>query len=145
MSPDSLFTICNAISLVAWLIIVIVSPFWFDFDKFVVGIIITLFTLIYAWLIIAYFNFRSTGDFSSLDSLMVLFSDKRMVLAGWVHYLAFDLMTGVWIKKNSVKHGISHAAIIPCFLFTFMLGPLGLLIYFLVRWAKTKRFFQENY
>lgn len=145
MTADSLFTICNAIALLGWIVIIVISPFWFEFDKAIIGIVITLFATLYACLLIAYFNFRSTGDFSNLDSLMVLFSDKRMVLAGWVHYLAFDLMTGVWIKKNAVKHNISHAAIIPCLLFTFMLGPLGLLIYFLVRWGKTKRYFSENH
>jgi hypothetical protein len=145
MTADSLFFICNAIALVGWILIIVISPFWFQFDKAIIGIVVTLFAIIYTYLLIAYFNFRSKGDFSNLDSLMVLFSDKRMVLAGWVHYLAFDLMTGVWIKKNAIKHNISHGAITPCLLFTFMLGPLGLLIYFLLRWIKTKRFFSENY
>lgn len=145
MSPDQLFTICNTIALSGWLVLLIASPFWFDFDKLLIGIVVTLFAIIYAWNIIAYFNFRNAGDFGSLDSLMVLFTDKRMVVVGWVHYLAFDLLTGIWMKKNAIKHGISHAAIIPCLLFTFMLGPLGLLLYFLVRWIKTKRYLSENY
>jgi hypothetical protein len=145
MTTDSLFTICNAIAFIAWVAIIVISPYWFHFDKLIIGLVITFFAITYSYFLIAYFNFRSTGDFSSLDSLMALFSDKRMVLIGWVHYLAFDLMTGVWIKKNAVKHGISHVAIIPCLLFTFMLGPLGLLIYLLMRWVKTKRYFSENY
>ena len=76
---------------------------------------------------------------------MELFTNKVAVTSAWVHFLAFDLMVGIWIKKNAMKHGISHWLLIPCFFFTFMIGPMGLLIYLLIRWIKTKQYFAANY
>jgi hypothetical protein len=76
---------------------------------------------------------------------MELFQNKTLVTAGWVHYLAFDLMTGIWIKRNSLKFGIPHVFIIPCLLFTFMLGPVGLLLYLLIRVVKTKQYFSSSF
>jgi hypothetical protein len=76
---------------------------------------------------------------------MELFTDKTAVTAGWVHYLAFDLFTGIWIKKNAQKYNVHHLILIPCLLLTFMLGPIGLLLYLLIRLIKTKQYFAANY
>jgi heme A synthase len=145
MSPDSIFQLCSTIAMLGWLLLIILSPFWFDTDKLLIGIIITLFSIIYTWLI---FQSLQPGDFEkfgTLDGVMSLFTSKIAVTAGWVHYLAFDLMVGIWIKKNSMKHGINHWIIIPCLLLTFMMGPAGLLLYLIIRLIKTKQFFAENY
>jgi heme A synthase len=145
MSPDSIFQLCSTIAMLGWLLLIILSPFWFDTDKLLIGIIITLFAIIYAWLI---FQSLQPGDFEkfgTLDGVMSLFTSKIAVTAGWVHYLAFDLMVGIWIKKNSMKHGINHWIIIPCLLLTFMMGPAGLLLYLIIRLIKTNQFFAENY
>ena len=145
MSPDTIFQTCSTIAMAGWLVLLIISPFWSSFDKFLIGTIITLFAIVYAWLI---FQVFSPGDFEKFDSLngvMELFTDKTAVTAGWVHYLAFDLLTGIWIKKNAQKYNIHHLILIPCLLFTFMLGPIGLLLYLLVRSIKTKQYFAANY
>jgi hypothetical protein len=47
-------------------------------------------------------------SFGSLNGVMKLFQDRTLVTAGWVHYLAFDLITGIWIQKNAQKHSINH-------------------------------------
>lgn len=56
-----------------------------------------------------------------------------MLLAGWVHYLAFDLFVGTWEVQDAVKNSVSHLLVIPCLLLTFLFGPIGLLSYFAVR------------
>jgi hypothetical protein len=145
MSPDSVFQTCSTIAMVGWLVLLIISPFWSSFDKFLIGIIITLFTIVYAWLIFQVFRPEDFEKFGSLNGVMELFTDKTAVTAGWVHYLAFDLLTGIWIKKNAQKYNIHHLILIPCLLLTFMLGPIGLLLYLLVRWIKTKQYFAANY
>ena len=145
MSPDSVFQICSTIAMIGWVFLIIGSPFLFNIDRLLIGIVITLLCIVYLWLIITHFNFADTAKFGSLDGVMGLFTDKHMVTAGCIHYLAFDLLTGAWIKKNSMKYNISHWIIIPCLLLTFMLGPVGLLLYLLIRWAKTKNYFAENY
>ena len=64
---------------------------------------------------------------------MKLFRNEWLVLAGWIHYLAFDLFVGAWEVRDSQDRGISHFLVIPCLLLTFFLGPIGLLLYFTVR------------
>jgi len=145
MSPDSVFQTCSTIAMVGWIVLLVISPFWSSFDKFLIGIIITLFAIVYAWLIFQVFTPGDFEKFSSLYGVMELFTDKTAVTAGWVHYLAFDLLTGIWIKKNAQKYNIHHLILIPCLLFTFMLGPIGLLLYLLVRSIKTKQYFAANY
>lgn len=145
MSPESIFEICNSIALVGWLVLLLVSPFVFEIDKFLVGVVITLLAIVYIWLITQSFNLADMKSFGSLDGVMSLFENKLMVTAGWVHYLAFDLFVGAWIKRNSVFHNISHWLIIPCLLFTFMMGPFGLLVYLLIRYIVTKNYFESNF
>ena len=145
MSPDSVFQTCSTIAMVGWLVLLVISPFWSSFDKFLIGIVITLFAIVYAWLIFQVFRPEDFEKFGSLNGVMELFTDKTAVTAGWVHYLAFDLLTGIWIKKNAQKYNIHHLILIPCLLLTFMLGPIGLLLYLLVRWIKTKQYFAANY
>ena len=145
MSPDSVFQTCSTIAMVGWIVLLIISPFWSSFDKFLIGIIITLFAIVYAWLIFQVFTPGDFEKFSSLNGVMDLFTDKTAVTAGWVHYLAFDLLTGIWIKKNAQKYNIHHLILIPCLLLTFMLGPTGLLLYLLIRLIKTKQYFAANY
>jgi hypothetical protein len=145
MSPDSVFQTCSTIAMAGWLILLIISPFWSGFDKFLIGIVITLFAIVYAWLIFQVFRPGDFEKFGSLNGVMELFTDKTAVTAGWVHYLAFDLLTGIWIKKNAQKYNIHHLILIPCLLLTFMLGPIGLLLYLLARWIKTKQYFAANY
>lgn len=145
MTPDSIFQICSSLAMLGWIVLLLLSPFWSGFDKFLVGVIISLFSIVYAWLI---FQVLTPGDFEkfgSLNGVMELFTDKTAVTAGWVHYLAFDLMAGTWIKKNGMKYNIHHLLLVPCLLLTFMLGPIGLLLYLLIRFIKTKQYFIANY
>jgi len=145
MSPDSIFQTCNTITMVGWIVLLIISPFWSSFDKFLIGIIITLLAIVYAWLIFQVFTPGDFEKFSSLNGVMELFTDKTAVTAGWIHYLAIDLLTGIWIKKNAQKYNIHHLIVLPCLLVTFMLAPIGLLLYLLVRSIKTKQYFAANY
>jgi heme A synthase len=145
MSPDSVFQICSTIAMLGWLVLILISPFWNDFDKLLIGVVITLLAIVYAWLIFQVFRPEDFQKFGSLAGVMDLFTNETAVTAGWVHYLAFDLFTGIWIKKNAQKYSIHHLLIVPCLLFTFMLGPIGLLLYLLIRWIKSKQYFALNH
>ena len=144
MTPDKIFSICNSIALAGWLILMFL-PFWHNRDRFVVGIIVTLFCIVYTWLIINSFDPAGFKNFSTLNGVMELFTNKTMVTAGWVHYLAFDLMTGVFIFRNARLHGINHWITVPCLFLTFMLGPVGLLLYLVIRMIATRKFLAENF
>lgn len=144
MSPDTVFSICSTIAMIGW-IILIVLPGWYAADKFIIGIIITLFALVYAWMLFGDFRPSDASKFGSLQGVMELFKSPSLLTAGWVHYLAFDLLAGLFVRNNAQKHGISHWLVIPCLFFTFMLGPVGLLLYLLIRWMITRTYFADNF
>jgi hypothetical protein len=74
------------------------------------------------------------ADFSSLEGIVTLFrkATPESAAAGWLHYLAFDFWVGTWIIRHSRKKKISHKIIILPLLFTFMLGPVGILVYSII-------------
>lgn len=78
------------------------------------------------------------GDFGSLAGVRGLFSSDRLLLAGWIHYLAFDLFIGAWEVRDARRLGVPHVVVVPCLVFTFLAGPLGLALYFAMR-AATRR------
>ena len=46
--------------------------------------------------------------------MKALFTQDRAVLAGWVHYLAFDLFIGCWMVMDAAERGIKHLLVVPC-------------------------------
>ena len=145
MTPETIFQLCSTLALISWIVLIVLSPFWLRVDKFLIGVTITLLAMVYAWIIFSGFSAGDVKKFGSLDGIMSLFQNKLLLTAGWVHYLAFDLLTGIWIKRNAIVHNINHWLIIPALVFTFMLGPAGLLLYLLTRWIKTKQYFADNF
>ncbi len=75
------------------------------------------------------------ASFSTLAGVTALFSVPGNVMMGWTHYLAFDLFIGSWEVEDAGKRGVPHWLVLPCLFFTLMLGPVGLGLYFLLRWA----------
>jgi Domain of unknown function (DUF4281) len=78
------------------------------------------------------------GSFSTLAGVTTMFSKAGNVMMGWTHYLAFDLFIGSWEAEDAPKRGIPHWLLVPIMVLTFMLGPIGLLTYFIVRTAKAQ-------
>ncbi|MGB1971824.1 MAG: ABA4-like family protein [Flavobacteriaceae bacterium] len=76
-------------------------------------------------------NSLSAADFSSLDGIVALFRNATPegAAAGWMHYLAFDFWVGCWMVRDAQKKEIPHLWIVFPLLFTFMLGPVGILLY----------------
>jgi len=144
MTPQLIFTVCNTVAIAGWLVLLF-FPFWYESDKYIVGIVIALFCIVYAWLIFSSFPLSNIPKFATLDGVKTIFMQEEMVVAGWVHYLAFDLLTGIFIRRNSIKHGISPWIIFPILLITFALGPIGLLLYLIVRSVASRRYFVENF
>ncbi len=72
-------------------------------------------------------------DFSSLAGVMALFDSKGGATIGWIHYLAFDLFVGIWAARNADRRGIARWMQIPVLPFIFLLGPLGLMLYLILR------------
>tara|TARA_B100000902_G_C26440998_1_gene496055 strand:- start:169 stop:471 length:303 start_codon:yes stop_codon:yes gene_type:complete len=62
-----------------------------------------------------------------------LFSDKSFLMMFWVHFVSINLFTGGWIVKDSQKLGINKILLIIPLTLTYLIGPLGLFIYWLIR------------
>lgn len=143
MTPDQLFQIINTIVLPAWLLLMI-APFWKWTGRITVGIIVTLLSIAYVVLLVEGIESLDLESFGSLAGVMQLFTEPEAVVMGWIHYLAFDLMVGWFIVNNAAKHGINRFLLIPCLLFSFMFGPTGLLLYFLLRLVIKKQYFLDQ-
>lgn len=144
MSNEMLFSVANKLALIAW-IILLLFPFRPFTNKLLIGVVVTLLCTTYAMLVYNKLEPGTFNSFSSLEGVSTLLSNQDAALAGWIHYLAFDLLAGLFIVNNASKHGIGYAWVIPCLLLTFMLGPIGLLLYFLFRWSLTKYYFADNF
>ena len=133
----------NQLALLGW-IFLLIALFVPKIQKWAyLCIIPILHSLLYLYLFIFHFDF-SEGGFGSLPELMILFTKEGPVLAGWEHYLAFDLWIGTWQVANSKRFGINSFLLIPCLILTFMAGPVGLLLYLLIRAIKTKRILEND-
>ncbi len=135
---DKLFQIASSVALLGWLFLVF-APRWRWSATLIAPVIIpSLLAAIYSWLVLTTFG-SSEGGFGSLSEVAILFSNRDALLAGWIHYLAFDLFIGSWEVRDAQRLAIPHLAVIPALVLTFMFGPMGLLVYFLERaiWKKT--------
>jgi hypothetical protein len=98
-------------------------------------IIPALLAIVYGPLIWAGFGEAAGGGFGSIAEIRALFASDSALVAGWLHYLAFDLFIGSWIVADGLKRGLPALLILPCLPLTFLLGPLGLLLFILLRLA----------
>jgi len=137
MNPEVVFTIASTGVAVPWLLLVFVPRArWVGT---VAGTAVPLaLALVYVAILILHLG-RGPGDFNSLAGVSALFSNPWALLAGWIHYLAFDLLVGVWEVRDSQRHGIPHLAVVPCLALTFFFGPAGWLLYQGIRSYKIGR------
>jgi hypothetical protein len=131
MTAGQLFSFCNFIVLPGWLLLVI-APRWRWTQRIAALALPLALGVLYLTLVILYFH-KSGGGFGSLPQVSKLFENPYMLLAGWIHYLAFDLFTGSWQVRDSERLRIAHAFVVPCLLLTFLFGPVGLLTWFVIR------------
>jgi hypothetical protein len=136
LSLEQVFALTGTLAGLGWLLLVVVPR-----RPLAVQVASVFFPLvlaaIYLYFIAAHMK-DAEGGFGSLDEVAKLFQTRELLLAGWIHYLCFDLFIGAWEVRDSQRNGIPHLVVIPCLLMTFMLGPIGLLFYFLIRTAKLK-------
>lgn len=137
MEPELLFTICSRMVLPAWLLLIF-FPRWKWTRKLVFHAWIPmLLGLCYVYCFYAGWSISESmpegGGFGSLEQVMLLFQVPFLALAGWIHYLAFDLFVGAWEVRDAQRRALSHWLVVPCLVLTFLAGPLGLLLYFLIR------------
>jgi ABA4-like protein len=137
MTPERLFSLCNTFALIGWLILTVAGRTRWA-SRIATGVVIPLvIAVLYAGLVAAHWG-DAQGGFGTLEGVAELFSNRWLLLAGWIHYLAFDLFIGSWEVRDAQALGISHFIVIPCLVLTFLFGPAGLLLYFIIRVARTR-------
>jgi hypothetical protein len=137
MTPEQLFTLLNAIALVAWLVIAIFPRRPLVVQTIAGAAIPAFFAAAYIAMIASAWG-GSEGSFSSLQGVAALFRNPWLLLAGWTHYLAFDLLVGVWEVRDASARGIPHVMVLPCLLLTFLFGPGGWLLYLVLRRVRSQ-------
>lgn len=131
MDPARLFEVVGWIALPGWLLLVFV-PRWRWTPLLTACLLPSVLAVIYLVLIASNLG-SSEGGFGSLAGVKALFTVDAVLLAGWIHYLAFDLFVGSWEVRDAQRQGIRHWWVLPCLVLTFMLGPVGMLTYWVLR------------
>ena len=83
------------------------------------------------------------GSFTSIEGIRALFMSDGGIVLGWTHYLAFDLFVGQWIAKDADNKGFARWVQLPVLLITLMAGPIGLLVWLIVREGRARRAARE--
>jgi hypothetical protein len=126
MDWEQLFTIGGQIAAAGWLILIFAPRRWPGLNAVPRLVLPGVLSLGYAVLILVFFA-RADGGFGSLAEVKALLQTDPLLLAGWVHYLAFDLFVGGWIAARSDRLGISRLVQAPILVATFLFGPIGLM------------------
>ena len=135
MEPETLFGLANALAGAGWLLLLIL-PRWRWTAPLVTSFIVpSVLAVVYLVLIVSFWH-GAEGGFGSLQDVRTLFQNPHLLLAGWLHYLAFDLFIGSWEVRDAQRSQISHWLVAPCLLLTFWFGPVGLLCYLVVRFVR---------
>lgn len=132
MTPEALYMATNLVAAIGWLILIVAgrAP---RIATLVAGALIPmLLAIVYGVLIVIHFA-GAEGGFGSIRDVRALFANDWLLVAGWAHYLAFDLFVGSWQVRDAQHHRIPHIATIPGLILTFLFGPIGLLVYLSTR------------
>lgn len=136
IDPASTFSLAGLLAMAGWLGLVVAlfvkraRPIAWAAAQFVIPALLAVAYVLLIWQGRAGFE---QGGFGSIAAVRALFADDSALAAGWLHYLAFDLFVGAWIARDGTKHGVPALLILPCLPLTFLFGPAGLLLYFVLR------------
>jgi hypothetical protein len=138
MTAEQLFSMVNLVAMVAWLPLVFLPRA--RWAREVVPVVTPVLLAVVYVVLVALALPGSEGGFSSLAGVRTLFDNPWGLLAGWIHYLAFDLFIGGWEVRDAQRRGLPHLLVVPALVLTFLLGPGGLLLYLAIRtFAPNKR------
>ena len=125
-----------------------VLPFWFliiffpqsQLCKFLATSILPILLLTVAYSFVLYKSYLNSYDFFEnfnlylgLNYLADLFSDNYNLLLFWIHFVSINLFVGGWILKDSQKFFINKVLMAFPLIITYLIGPIGLFVYWLIR------------
>ena len=125
-----------------------VLPFWLiliffpnsNLSKYFVTSIFPILLLSGTYIFVLYKSYQSSYNFISnfnlylgFDELSDLFSDKSFLISFWIHFIAINLFVGGWIVKDSQKFLINKILVGIPLIITYLIGPLGIFFYWIIR------------
>ena len=108
-----------------------VIPFWLMLIFFPQSYLCRFFvTSILPIILLSDGNFRL---YLGLESLSELFTNNFYIMFFWIHFIAINLFTGGWMVKDSQKFSINKILLSVPLIVTYLIGPLGLFMYWLIK------------
>lgn len=146
MAVDDVFWAANLAAIIVWLAlfgVLLIGPaktvrLHRTVDLLASVIVPCLYALVYIVLMATSWG-EVDGGFGSLAELLPLYASPGLVVAGWLHYLAFDMFIGAWQLRETRRRGLPRLIVLPCMVLTFLLGPVGLLLFLIVRSVSTRQ------
>ena len=133
-----LFSLSGVVALPCWLLL-LVAPRWRVSQLLATFVAPLLIASAYVLLLVSHKVPPGSG-FGSLLQVSNLFQSPFALLAGWIHYTAFDLFTGAWQARDATRVGISRWLVAPCLVSTLFFGPAGLALYLLLKVMLRRKF-----
>ena len=144
LSHESIYLWINFGILPFWLMLIIIPNS--KFTQFFVNSIIlplilsaTYIYIIYQAILIDEPIFDFFKLYLSLDNLYTLFATESFLLVFWLHFLTLNLFLGSWISRDGVKYNMSRSLVFVPLIFVYITGPLGLVLYWIIRIFYAKR------
>lgn len=132
MNASTVFAAVNLVALVGWLLILLV-PYSRATRRLIDSMALpVVLALVYAAVLVITFSTMPQVVWT-LEGIAEIMSDPWIMTLGWTHLVAFDLVAGTWMKLDAAKRKIRHRWMIMSYILTFLLGPVGLLSYVLLR------------
>ena len=125
-----------------------VLPFWLiliffpssNINKFFVTSILPNLLLSGVYIFALYKTYLNTYDFISnfelylsISNLSNLFSNNLFLILFWIHFVSINLFVGGWMVRDSQKLVMNKILVAFPLIITYLIGPLGVFIYWLIR------------
>ena len=125
-----------------------VLPFWLiliffpnsSICKYFVTSVFPIILLSAAYIFMIYKSYLNSYNFDGnfnlyfgIENISELFANKTFLMMFWIHFISINLFTGSWMVKDSQKFMMNKIFLIIPLIITYLIGPLGLLIYWLIR------------
>lgn len=138
MEMNQLFSICSSFAMVGWALLIF-APRWRWTGRLVLsGFWSVLLSVVYLVLIVRFMP-GADGGFGSIAEVRAFFGRDALLTAGWVHYLAFDLLVGALETRHARETNMPHVLLVPILVLTFLLGPIGLILFFGLKSARERK------
>lgn len=131
MDLELIFSLTGLLAMAGWAAL-LASPLLPVWSDRIAGLIIPV-VLSATYVALAFLPNENGGGFGSLEEVGQLFTDRTALMAGWIHFLAFDLLIGAWICRTARRENIRFWWVVPTLPLTFMFGPAGFLAFSAVR------------